>query len=175
MSRPDLYQYDPEPFIVRRSLALMLRVVRVGHCVGEAEAELCTRLSTQQVPGPGCTAHWTQCIDHTNTQPPPRERESCLLCPVAPLFSLRWQKCGDGGGTWSGPGHPHLTHPSPSPSLTTCFTLDHTSLMTSPGLSIRQTDISGGPICIVSGAPCVMSHDQAGPEAFLVTKYTTER
>ena len=99
MSRPDLYQYDPEPFIVRRSLALMLRVVRVGHCVGEAEAELCTRLSTQQVPGPGCTAHWTQCIDHTNTQPPPRERErelsplpgcSSLLSPVAEMW--RWRR-----------------------------------------------------------------------------------
>ena len=65
--------------------------------VGEAEAELCTPLSTQQVPGPGCTAHWTQCIDHTNTQPPPRERElsplpgcSSLLPSVEEMW--RWRR-----------------------------------------------------------------------------------
>ena len=62
------------------------------------------------------TVYWS----HQHSASAKRERESCLLCPVAPLFSLRWQKCGDGGGTWSGPGHPHLTHPSPSLTLTTC-------------------------------------------------------
>lgn len=114
------------------------------------------------------TVYWS----HQHSASAKRERElsplpgcSSLLSPVAEMW--RWRR--------------HLvrarppTSDTPQPQPHYLFTLDHTSLMTSPGLSIRQTDISGGPICIVSGAPCVMSHDQAGPEAFLVTKYTTER
>ena len=175
-----LVRHRLQPFIVRRSLALMLRVVRVGHWGSVAALSVRLRQSSAlRSPHNKSLApaalHTGHSVLITPTLSLRQERESCLLCPVAPLFSLRWKKCGDGGGTWSGPGHPHLTHPSPSLTLTACFTLDHTSLMTSPGLSIRQTDISGGPICIVSGAPCVMSHDQAGAEAFLVTKYTTER
>ena len=158
-------------FSVRWSLALMLRVVRVGQRCWWGRA-LQSPLHTQQVPGPGCTRHWTQCIDHASTPPSLQQRAvSSSGCSSLSLFSLRLQWCWDGGSTWSGSGHPHLRHTDTPSRLTRVLAI----------ITHQSPDISWSehwtnwhpraPICIAR----VMRPDQAEPRAFLVTKYTTER
>ena len=136
----------------------MLRVVRVGQrsagCRwggGSALRSPHNKSLAPAAPAPG----WTQCIDHTNTRPPPvRERELSppLLCPVASLCDVEMEAApGQGPAThiWHTVTHPSLTSLLVSWSLM-CVTPDSCHLLgraldilTSPGV---PSALSAGPL-----------------------------